>query len=120
MSNPRLTSEQRAKLFTPLFLETKKKLDRLSKGDPDVLFALRRKLSKELMYLERGTPALRNKLKAFKRNQQKGLCADCRKPLPKSHTELDRKEAREGYTAKNTRLVHHKCHIISQRKKGYA
>jgi hypothetical protein len=42
------------------------------------------------------------------------------KPLPEKGAELDRFEAKLGYTAQNTRLVHHECHIEDQAKKKYA
>jgi hypothetical protein len=119
-TNPRLTSDQIKELFDPLFLQTNARLEELSAGDPQLLFALRRKLFKELGYLERGSPHTRNKLKAMKRIEQGGLCAICQQALPKSHTELDRMEAIVGYTPENTRLVHHGCHVEDQRKKGYS
>jgi len=119
-TNPRLTALQIKNLFDPLFEATNASLEKLSAGDPKLLFALRRKLFKELSYLERSTPVARNKIKALKRIVQGGLCAICQKPLPKSHAELDRMEAIKGYTIENTRLVHHDCHIEDQQKKGYS
>ena len=65
MANPRLTKDQRTDLFAPLFEQVRKELDRLSAGDAQLLWALRRKLAKELVYLERSTPAARGKLKAL-------------------------------------------------------
>ncbi len=59
MANPQLTKRQREHLFTPLFKKTRDELERLSGGDADLLFALRRKLAKELGYLERGVPMMR-------------------------------------------------------------
>jgi len=44
----------------------------------------------------------------------------CGEILPLKDIELDRLEAYFGYTAENTRLVHHKCHIADQKKKKYA
>ena len=120
MANPQLTVRQREDLFAPFFKKTKEELERLSGGDADLLFALRRKLAKDLGYLERGVPMFRRKLKAQKRKEQNGLCAVCLKPLPEKGAELDRFEAKLGYTAQNTRLVHHECHIEDQEKKKYA
>jgi hypothetical protein len=34
--------------------------------------------------------------------------------------ELDRIEAIKGYTNENTVLVHHDCHRMSQKEKGFA
>ncbi|MGC2457206.1 MAG: hypothetical protein WA435_04345 [Gallionellaceae bacterium] len=119
MPNPQLTKEQRDKLFAPLFERVKADLEKLSGGDARLLWALRRKLTKELGYLERSTPTERNKLKARKWNTQKGLCALCSEAVEQKNSELDRFEAFLGYTDSNVRLVHHECHVNDQSKKGY-
>jgi hypothetical protein len=59
-------------------------------------------------------------LKLKKMIAQKGLCAKCGKELPERGSELDRIKAMDGYTEKNTRLVHHECHRESQEEKGFA
>jgi len=120
MPNPQLTKEQRDKLFAPLFERLKADLELLSNGDARLLWALRRKLTKELGYLERSTPAERNKLKARKWNVQQGLCALCGEFMEQKNSELDRFEAFLGYADSNVRLVHHECHVNDQAKKGYA
>jgi hypothetical protein len=120
MANPRLTKDQRTDLFAPLFEQVRKELDRLSAGDDQLLWALRRKLAKELVYLERSTPAARGKLKALMFKKQAGLCAFCGLQLPEKGSELDRKEAFLGYVEENVRLVHHHCHVDDQAKKRYA
>ena len=120
MANPQLSKEQRETLFQPLLERVKAELERLSGGDERLLWALRRKLAKELVYLERSTPAARSKLKFEKRMEQKGLCPICNELLPEKNAELDRFEAFHGYTADNTRLVHHECHISEQVKKRYS
>jgi len=119
MPNPQLTKNQRTEMFDPLFEWIKEQLKQLSGNDPDLLFALRRKLYKELSYLERGCPMSRKRVKALKRKEQGGLCAVCHKPLPDTYTELDRIEAKGGYTKENTRLVHHECHILEQLQKKF-
>jgi len=119
MGNPQLSKEQRETLFQPFFERIKAELERLSGGDEKLLWALRRKLTKELGYLERGNPTTRNKLKMKKWMQQKGICPICNKPLPEKSAELDRLEAIHGYTEENTRLIHHDCHIADQERKGY-
>jgi len=103
MPNPRLTPEQRNKLFLPLFTKIKAELEKVSSGDPKILWALRRKIAKELIYLERGKPAERRKLQDQKYSEQNGLCALCRENL--------------GYTSENTRLL---CHVADQKRKNYA
>ena len=119
MANPRLTKEQRDGLFAPLFARLKADLVALSAGDDRVLWALRRKLTKELMHLERNTPAARNKLKALMWAKQHGACAICAQPMPQKGSELDRFDAFLGYVESNVRLVHHECHISDQASKGY-
>jgi hypothetical protein len=120
MSNPTLTKAQRDSLFIPLFEQIQADLERLSGGDPRLLWAMRRKLAKELTYLERGTPMERTKLKAIKWKEQGGLCALCGSDMPQSGSELDRTEAYLGYVSSNVRLVHHECHVQDQASKGFA
>jgi hypothetical protein len=92
----------------------------LSGGDPDLLFAYRRKLYKELTYDERDKPMVRRQLKAKKRREQNGVCPLCQKPLPQKYCVLDRFQAAAGYTAENTRLICQECDIQAQTAKGYA
>ena len=120
MANPQLTKEQRAQLFAPLFERVKAELHALTGGDARLMWALRRKLAKELVYIERSTPAARNKLKALMWSKQDGKCALCSEPMPQKGSELDRTEAYLGYVESNVRLVHHECHIKDQAGKGYA
>jgi len=119
MPNRNLTQPEKDELFNQLFSDVKAKLTQASGGDADLLWALRRKLFKELMYLERGKPMQRRALKQKKRIEQNGLCANCGNPLP-DEAELDRSEAMLGYTTENTRLVCHACHRTLQREKGFA
>ena len=101
MSNPRLTPEQRTTLFLPLFEMIRKEMEKVSGGDLKVLWALRRKIAKELGYLEKGKPADRRNLQDQKYLDQNGLCAICGEQLPQRGGELDRKEAFSGYTSEN-------------------
>lgn len=119
MANPQLTKEQREKLFSPLFDRVKNDLEDTSKNDSRLLWALRRKLVKELGYLERGTPAHRKKLKSLMWEKQKRVCSLCKKSLTEKGSELDRYEASLGYQESNVRLVHHECHVKDQEKKNY-
>ena len=120
MPNPILTKQQRATLFQPLFLSVLELLNGLSAGNPDLLFALRRKLAKELQYQERGTPRHRGNLKIIKRAEQKGLCAICKQQLPTKDAILDRLHAPNGYTAANTRLVCRTCDYDAQTAKRFS
>lgn len=119
MPNPQLTKEQRETLFKPLFEVVKAELDKLSNNDPALLWALRRKLAKELTYLERGKPSQRKRLKDQKFTEQIAFCPICGDILPFKEAELDRIEAFGGYTPENTRLVHHKCHRAQQKEKRF-
>lgn len=120
MPNPRLTKEQNASLFVPLLAELRARLIAVAGDDPNTLWALRRKLAKELVYDERGTPAHRIKLKKLKRQEQGGKCALCGTELPNKGAELDRFEAVVGYIPENTRLVCHECHVNDQEQKRYS
>jgi hypothetical protein len=101
-------------------LETiRTRLRELARDDRLLLFAYRRKVVKELGYDERSKPGLRNKLKALKWGLQGRLCAHCGEEMPLKYSELDRKNAADGYTEQNTELVHAKCHHDRQAAKGY-
>lgn len=119
MAGPRLTDEQRTRLFAPLFKRVIADLKRVSRGDLHVLWALRRKLAKELTYLERSTPTKRKMLKVLVWAKQKGKCTICKKALPLKNSELDRKNTIRGYIEGNVRVVHHECHIEDQARKRY-
>lgn len=119
MPNRNLTPDE-LKQVNKLLATIRKRLEKLSNGDPLLLFAYRRKVAKELQYDERGKPMARRKLKQQKHAEQNGICAHCGKPLPLKYSELDRKEAAPGYTAENTDLLHAKCHQARQAAKGYA
>ena len=92
----------------------------LSNGDLELLFALRRKIAKELTYDERSKPMERRKLKIAKRLEQGGLCAVCKRDLPPTYNVLDRFRAVDGYIAANTRLICETCDRSVQASRGYA
>jgi hypothetical protein len=119
MPNRRLSSEE-LKHAKELLDRIRSQLESLSRGDPDLLFAYRRKIYKELTYDERDKPMVRRKLKALKREQQGGSCPICNLPLPDRYTVLDRFNAADGYTAENTRLIHQSCDVAIQASRGYA
>ena len=119
MPNPRLTQEQLS-VANELLADVRHKLQTLAKGDPDLLFAYRRKVAKELVYDERGKPMYRGKIKKAKFIQQGGLCAECGKPLPASDNVLDRAAAIGGYTMENTRLICRMCDTAVQRARGFS
>lgn len=118
MPSRRLTEDEAAKADT-LLAEVKAMVEDAAGGDPVLLFALRRRLFTRLMYWERSTPAERTRLKGAKWKAQGGLCAICNEPMDVKGSELDRADALGGYTADNTRLVHHACHRQDQETKGF-
>lgn len=120
MPNRNLSPTELRDLFAPLFADVRAKMDAASGGDEQLLWALRRKLAKELSYLERGKPGDRKALKFAKRVEQHGLCAICGQPLPEQGAVLDRREAMGGYTVANTQLVHHECDRKLQAERGFA
>lgn len=62
----------------------------------------------------------RRSLKMKKMISQKGYARSAGRNFRGRETELDRRKAMLGYTEKNTRLAHHKCHRESQEEKGFA
>jgi hypothetical protein len=115
----RTLNQEELKLANSLLADIRERLNSLSGNDPLLLFAYRRKIAKELGYDERGKPGHRGKIKALKWGQQGGKCAHCGEDLPLGYSELDRKNAADGYTAENTELVHAKCHQARQAAKRY-
>lgn len=83
------------------------------------MFAYRRKIAKKLQYDERGKPIQRRMLKSLKWGVPKGVCVHCNEPLELKYSELDRKEAINGYMQENTELVHDKCHRARQAARSY-
>ena len=114
--NPNAAELKRA---NELLADIRERLVGLAHGDPLLLFAYRRKVMKERGYDERGKPVARRKLKVLKWEEQGGRCAHCNEELPLEYSELDRKNAPDGYTAENTDLVHAKCHQARQAAKCY-
>src|SRR5437867_6393153 len=101
MPNRRLTDEELQRLAAPLLREVRAKLEQLSEGDESLLWALRRKLAKELSYDERGKPMQRRKMKEIKRAEQDNKCVVCGTSLPAKYAVLDRIEAMKDYTLEN-------------------
>ncbi len=121
MANRRLTGDKLQRLATPLLSELRSKLRELSGGDQSLLWALRRKVAKELSYDERGKSMLRKLLKATKRGEQRNRCAVCgEQQLPAKNAILDRIEAMRGYTAENTRLICPQCDTRVQEDRKYS
>jgi hypothetical protein len=82
MANRRL-SQAESKKANALLDKIRARLQALSAGDPQLLFAYRRRIHIRLMQDERGRPALRRKLKREKWKQQPGQYA-CSLTAPKT------------------------------------
>lgn len=117
--NRQLSAEEIETVFRPLYAEVKARIEEASAGDPTFLWALRRKLAKDLTYEERGKPGHRKQLKAYKMGEQRGKCALCGEDLPEKYAVLDRLEAMLGYTKDNTRLICHACDAKVQAERGW-
>ena len=119
MPNRQLTSTELESLARPLLKQIRGTLEEMSAGDQQLLWALRRKVAKELIYDERGKPLHRIALKKRKRREQENLCLICKSMLPLDGAVLDRLEAMLGYTDINTRLLCSGCDLTIQRERGY-
>lgn len=120
MPTRRLSPHELKELFAPLLSTVRDLINTASNGDPALLFALRRKLAKELTYDERGKPIHRRVLKALKRGEQDNRCAICKEQLPIENVVLDRLEAMQGYAPENTQLVHAHCDYEQQKKRRFS
>ena len=118
MPNRNLTPAELAKA-NALLRSVRNRLKKMAGDDSGLLFAYRRKVSKELAYDERAKPAVRVRLKQAKMVAQKGRCAVCRKRLPPRGAILDRKMAVDGYTDANTRLICPPCDARIQSSRGF-
>jgi uncharacterized protein YndB with AHSA1/START domain len=107
-----------------LLSELRQKLEAVSCGDELLLWALRRKIFKELTYDERGKPTERRKLKEAKWKAQRGICSTFNGPLPEKYCVLDWLEAMKGYTSENTQLICVICdtrlHVLNMPTKNEA
>lgn len=118
MPNRRLNAEE-LDVANKLLASVREQLARLSAGDPDLLFALRRKVAKELTYDERDKPMVRRALKNRMRKLQNGICPLCGKPLPPTYCVLDRLDAQGGYVEGNVRLLCEPCDRKVQLERRY-
>lgn len=119
MPNPTLDEAALLEART-LIEQIEKKIELLSAGDSGKKFAFRRKIAKELIYLERSKPSKRKRLKKQKWKAQEGKCADCKCSLELRGSILDRKHAILGYNAENVDLVCTLCDRKRQDAKSYA
>ena len=119
MPNRQLSKNELETMAYPLLAEVRGRFRELSNGDEELLWALRRKITKELGYDERNKPAHRTALKKRKRKEQKNLCALCVELLPEDGSVLDRLVAMDGYTELNTRLLCPICDRKIQKERRF-
>jgi len=125
MSNRLMNTHQLA-AAREILAEVRRRIADAADGDQQFTFTLRRYVFKNLSYDERGTPKQRTKLKLQKLVDQDGICGYEKCPTPhlkmtkEEEPELDRLDAIKSYTPENTVLMHHGCHRLSQKEKGFA
>src|SRR2546427_67504 len=103
----RLTSHSRRTSRARIVVAEPTRIDTLSAGDPELKFAYRRKIGKELGYDERSKPTIRRALKMKKRKAQDGKCAIC--------TELLSREIRGARQAEGGGRIHVREHALDLR-----
>jgi hypothetical protein len=118
MRNRNLTPDE-LKASNRLLKSVRVRLLKMSCDDPELLFAFRRKLWKELNQDERKKAGHRNQIKKLKRQEQNGLCPLCHEALPLKYCHLHRLSAADGYTVENTQLIHRECHERQQAERNY-
>jgi len=125
MNNGRM-SQPEIEHARDILANVRQQISKAANGNQRLEFAVNRYVYKNLMYSERGTPAHRTKLKLAKLEDQQGKCTYSACPFPdrplrkEDEPELDRIDAVLGYTSQNTVLVHHECHRLSQKSKGFS
>lgn len=108
MANRQLT-ELELEQANLILSATRQQLADAAGDDQELLFALRRKVAKELTYDERSKPMVRRALKRKMRALQNGLCPLCKEDLPERYCVLDRFNAADGYVTENVRLICESC-----------
>lgn len=119
MPTPKLTSKQ-LEIAKDILSRIRGEILKVTGDDQDFLFALRRKIAKELIYDERGKPMHRKKLKEKMWKKQKGACAICKRQLSSNYTVLDRFSAPDGYKEENVQLICEKCDRNIQQNRKYS
>ncbi len=104
-----LTNEQRdeaRKILEHIATE----IDRISGGDEDLAFRVRRYVDARLQLKNRGSVQQREKLRKQLFAKQKGLCALCGEPFTELAGLHVHRVGPGGYTEMNCQLVHEGCH----------
>jgi hypothetical protein len=118
MANPTLNEEQR-KIAMEIVAGVSARLHALAAGDESLLFAYIRKVSKQLVYLERDSPSKRKRVKKKVWKSQHELCAECKQPLELRYSIADRIDAVKRYIPENLEIIHDACNRARLERKGY-
>lgn len=93
-------------------------IDRISAGDEDLAFRIRRYIHARLQLKNRGNVQQREKLRKSLFGRQKGTCALCDKPFTELSGTHVHRTGPGGYTEANCQLVHEDCHEKHHLVKG--
>ena len=80
-TGPRRLSETELDQARQILARVRTEITKVADGDASLLWALRRKVYKEMIYDERSKPMARRFLKAKLFAKQRGLCALCKENL---------------------------------------
>lgn len=119
MTNRVLTDEER-KAAMDLVANIEARIRALAGADEELAFAFTRKVSKELVYLERDSPSKRKRVKKKVWKAQGEVCAECKQPLDLRYSIADRIEAAKGYVADNLQIIHADCDRKRQERKAFS
>lgn len=118
MPNPTLNEEQRDAAMA-IVRDVDARIRALAAGDENLSFAFLREVSKELVYLERDSPAKRKRVKRAVWKAQGEKCAECGNPIQLRYSVADRRDATKGYVAENLEIIDAECDRARQERKRF-
>lgn len=113
----RTLNEQQVKVAMEIVADVTARIHELAGGDEALMFAFVRKVSKELVYLERESPSKRKRVKRKVWKLQGEKCAECGNPLGFRYSVADRRDAVKGYVVGNLEIIHAECDRIRKERK---
>ncbi|MHB8634319.1 MAG: hypothetical protein ACYDBQ_10230 [Thermoplasmatota archaeon] len=119
MANRTLDEAQR-KQAMEIVASVTERVNQLAAGDEELAFAFIRKVSKELVYVERDSPSKRKRIKRKVWKAQDKKCRECLLGLEFRYSVADRTDAMKGYVEGNIELIHAECDKRRQERKAYA
>jgi hypothetical protein len=115
----RLTPAERAEKSDPIIVKLRQLIRDAADGDPELEFAIRRRVWNKIGQDERSLKD-RISLKKLELRTQGKNCAICRERLPPKGSVLDRLKTMDLYTEANTRLLCPTCDTRVQEDRRYA